>query len=760
MNGSGNFDLSKAETFTIPSNITTKGRIVIDKEKNWWFNTADKGVVCITRQSQAALQIRPTFPNVKDLWVDNKHNVYFINNKAFYPSSLDNIYRLTKGQIYPVLLTDETRSISTLTTGNGKLLVTCGGVSSSGDIAFHGYWLNLKDIGISAVMPKPYFTKDYSSPEATRNSKTLIPKKTNLILKNKFKGTSYKSVLYDIRGQHFWVGYNGGVGVFRYNKETGDYVFQHNMLEGRTYALAVQDNTLWMGRSNGLYYDNIDTILRISDSKHKAKPLPSFSYNVKDLVTDDQHRLWIGTDGYGIYACEQCEKGDFKLVKGTESDIVAQLFAKNSEEIWVATANGLKRIQVKSWEPFETEVRTFNTTHGLPTRVINSVFVKDSMAYIGTREGITLLPTNIDTQDSIPPILHWTGLSINQQDTTIQLNYTLHHNDNTITIQYVGLSYKSQKNITYRYRMKGVDKDWQTTMQLERSYPQLRPGNYIFELQAIDLNGISSPIQTLQFTIQQPWWTTIWFYLLLVIFLGGLIYSIFRWRFKQLAKEEQERRAVEKRFADLELQALQAQMNPHFIFNSLSAIQNFILSSNIQSADAYLVKFARLMRSYLDASKEKYTTVDEELKLLKLYVELEQLRFKDKFDVHWLVDDEVDIYAELPTMLIQPFVENAINHGLNYKESKGLLEIIITQKDEDTICCTVKDNGVGRVAAKVIQAQAQRSHKSRGMKIIEERLETLKSVQDAFVDIQIRDLYDDATAMGTQVDILIKIMEA
>ena len=110
-------------------------------------------------------------------------------------------------------------------------------------------------------------------------------------------------------------------------------------------------------------------------------------------------------------------------------------------------------------QPFETDIRTFNTTHGLPTRVLHTVFVKDSIAYIGSREGITLLPTNIDAQDSIPPIVHWTGVSINQQDTTIESNYTLKYDKNTITIRYVALSYKSQKNITYRYRMKGIDTD-------------------------------------------------------------------------------------------------------------------------------------------------------------------------------------------------------------------------------------------------------------------------------------------------------------
>ncbi|MEO1413020.1 MAG: histidine kinase, partial [Bacteroidota bacterium] len=219
-----------------------------------------------------------------------------------------------------------------------------------------------------------------------------------------------------------------------------------------------------------------------------------------------------------------------------------------------------------------------------------------------------------------------------------------------------------------------------------------------------------------------------------------------------------QRSALNQKFAELELRALQAQMNPHFIFNALHAIQDFIFRKNERVANRYLVKFSRLMRLFLESSKEKYIRLAEEVKLLQLYVELEKLRFEDKFDFQINISQSLATsMIEIPSMLLQPFVENAINHGLVHRESNGLLRVDFAL-EERTLHCTIEDNGIGRQRAMEIKSQSIKSYKSRGMQLVEERQRVWKIIGKAAVDIHITDLRDAAgEARGTRVDIRIKL---
>jgi LytS/YehU family sensor histidine kinase len=210
--------------------------------------------------------------------------------------------------------------------------------------------------------------------------------------------------------------------------------------------------------------------------------------------------------------------------------------------------------------------------------------------------------------------------------------------------------------------------------------------------------------------------------------------------------------------ANLELSALKAQMNPHFVFNALGAIQYFIQTNEVDAADDYLTRFALLMRKYLDSSKEKMISLKEEIELLTIYTDLEQLRFEDLFDVTIRVDEDISTEDRfIPSMLIQPFIENAVNHGLNERrDGKGQLDILFSQKEEMLIC-EIKDNGIGHKAAK---KRKRKTHKSRGMSIIKDKIETLKTIGLADISISIKELNpEDADFPGTHVIIKIKDLE-
>lgn len=207
---------------------------------------------------------------------------------------------------------------------------------------------------------------------------------------------------------------------------------------------------------------------------------------------------------------------------------------------------------------------------------------------------------------------------------------------------------------------------------------------------------------------------------------------------------------------DMELKALRAQMNPHFIFNTMSSIQHYITNNDSQAALKYLSKFAKLMRSIMDNSKQPVILVKEELDALKLYLELESMRFKNKFTYTIHVDESVDInYDEIPAMLIQPYVENAILHGIGNKEGKGHLHIVL-KKQNGMIICEIEDDGVGRKKAMEMSGKKKSTHKSMGMEITRERLEILNLTNESNLSVNITDLVDNAgSPAGTRVEIFV-----
>ncbi|WP_340065130.1 histidine kinase [Ascidiimonas aurantiaca] len=205
----------------------------------------------------------------------------------------------------------------------------------------------------------------------------------------------------------------------------------------------------------------------------------------------------------------------------------------------------------------------------------------------------------------------------------------------------------------------------------------------------------------------------------------------------------------------LALKSFRSQMNPHFIFNALNSVNQFIAESDERSANRYLSEFSRLMRSVLENSEEDFIPLRSEIDLLELYVKLEHSRFKDKFDYHIVIDEELDIDSfRIPPMLLQPYIENAIWHGLRYTEEKGQLQIIFSRYNENTVSIIIEDNGIGRKRSAVLKTQNQKKQKSRGMGIIQKRIAILNRMYKQKIEVQVHDLNKDGT--GTCVRVLLK----
>lgn len=247
---------------------------------------------------------------------------------------------------------------------------------------------------------------------------------------------------------------------------------------------------------------------------------------------------------------------------------------------------------------------------------------------------------------------------------------------------------------------------------------------------------------------------------------AGIFFSNWQKTLVDRVRVEEERRNTElellqikQKQAEIEMKALRAQMNPHFIFNSLNSINKYILKSDHITASRYLTRFAKLIRLILDNSDSKEVALSDELEALNLYIEMESMRFTNKFTYSIVVDDNVSADTlQVPPLIIQPYVENAIWHGLLHKAADGKLLVSVKKTNENMIQCTIEDNGVGRNKAMELKSKSANSNKSLGMKLTEERLNMLNQNTSLNASIEIIDLYDDqGQGAGTKVIVTIPI---
>ena len=191
-------------------------------------------------------------------------------------------------------------------------------------------------------------------------------------------------------------------------------------------------------------------------------------------------------------------------------------------------------------------------------------------------------------------------------------------------------------------------------------------------------------------------------------------------------------------------------MNPHFIFNALNSVNHYISQKDERAANKYLADFSRLMRAVLEHSQEDFITLDKELEIIKLYLSLEHNRFSEKFDYNLHIDENLDGEThKIPPMLVQPYVENAIWHGLRYRENKGLLKVSYQQKANE-LQITIEDNGIGRARSQKLKTENQRKNNSTGMHNIEDRVRIINNMYGTYISVKVEDLKDDG---GTLISI-------
>jgi len=517
-----------------------------------------------------------------------------------------------------------------------------------------------------------------------------------------------------------------------------------------------EDSCLY-GTRDGLFLYRGDDILDLN--KEKKKRIRHIDYFKQSNVL--VYSIW----GEGLVLKYKNNK-EFRLSdkEGLVSNTINVFFMDTDERLWIGTNKGINRLSIDDITG-EYILETINNgSNNLSSPNILQLYYRNNILYLGTDSGFDIINLKLEekeTKTDLPFVLD--ALEINNKPYSItNKSIVLSYDSNSLTFYYTAIVFNLFGQVNYRYKLDGLSNQWIYTNERKAIFLNIASGNYKFFLQAQneygEWIGIKEP---LTFTINKPYWETWWFRFIILGVLGYIIYyyiSNFK-REQEFLKQEkrllEDKQRLSDKLNESQQKALSSQLNPHFVFNSLNSIQNFILTKRTELSSDYLSTFSKLMRFVFENSKKLYVPLSDEIEALKLYLELEQVRHNHKFDYNI---DSRPLRTEgffIPSLLIQPIIENAIWHGLLHKlENNRLLEICFTS-DSDYLHIEVKDNGVGRGSSKP-RPKFIKKQKSSGIELTKQRLDLLSQSTGLNTKFEIKDLYNEAReACGTQVIISI-----
>ena len=552
------------------------------------------------------------------------------------------------------------------------------------------------------------------------------------------------------KGRFFFSYHSGACYIDMIKKGTAFQLSKYHIFyKFRTTSITILDSIIYLGTLSGLKsFDHEGKII------NKLPNLPLLKVSVSNLVFKNG-LLWIGTNQNGVI-CFDGKKiiRNITFQDGLPDNSIRCMYIDGSKLI-VGTNKGIAEISFTDLNEIKV-IRKYDINDGLVSNVINDLFVLKDTIYVATEEGLSII-TKPKINQHGECLLNTPIIKVGSKVISGQ-NINLNPGED-IEFEYVGISFKSEGDILYKYRLIGLDTTWKTTHLTDIDFSYLPYGNYHFELMAINKFGIQSRIINVPFLVKKKLHEETYFRLSLLLLLILLISFLNHIRAKRNKKIYTKKNENARKIMELEQEALKAQMNPHFIFNCLNAIQHYIIEKDVMSANKFISSFAGLIRQALDNSGRKNISLEEEIIFLKSYIEIEQNRFEDKFYYSIKVEEQLDITSlQIPPMLIQPFVENAINHGLlNKKNEKGNLVIDFSKLD-DMLKIIISDNGIGRVAAKSFSSYKELLHVSKGIQLTQSRINKLNDSENNKIRMTIEDKYDTiGNSTGTQVELFIPL---
>ncbi|QHV96439.1 ligand-binding sensor domain-containing protein [Spirosoma endbachense] len=558
--------------------------------------------------------------------------------------------------------------------------------------------------------------------------------------------------------------------LVHYNPQTKGYkCYNLDSLSGSsetTNVTAVGEDAagnVWFGTYMGrLYQYQAETdrfTVHVPNPQQKPRVLQQ---PINDLWGDPKGNIWMATEGGGLIRFDPT-RNQFKAWMendGLLMDVCNRLLADQRGRLWVGTYEGFTIFDPIHEQVVNTRIdygqRENNFFSNAQCRLRNGMIL-----YANADKLILIDPAQLTTRQTKPELLV-SSIAIFEKSKPLY-NHSppieLSYKENFFTLTFSSLVGPQEGLIEYAYRLTSYDPDWVLSgARTFATYTGVKGGRYLFEVKARQKDGAwSSPIR-LPIYIHPPFWETWWFQAMALSVVIGLVVLGVKRREKNLVQQEVEKSAFREQLAASEMKALRSQMNPHFLYNSLNAIRLFVLQNDSDNADKYLVKFARLMRLILDNSRQEWVNVANELEQLQLYLELEQLRFNYKFMFLISVDPNLaQDKTMIPPMIIQPYIENAILHGLAHKKGPGIITVTI-QSQAGYLECVVDDDGVGRQRAGELKSKTVSSHKSVGLRVTEDRLHLLGQRSGQQTQVRVIDKKNEMNEpLGTRVIIALPL---
>lgn len=523
----------------------------------------------------------------------------------------------------------------------------------------------------------------------------------------------------------------------------------------RSKVLCMQplsDDSILTGTYNGLFVIK-PSRLQVSEAD------TVFRDKRVDAIIRVRDQLVLAVRGYGLYIGYP---GHWRVISSREglvSDILHSLCTYDNN-IWCASNQGVSKVELSSQSPLEFSISNAGLAEGLPETGIGDMLILRDTVWLNGSTGIIWFPASEHFRNQVPPLLHLTEVRVNDRIMAEVAIKHLNPDLNNISIRFEGISMRTRGKVLYRCRLIS-DRDTFVSDTYNRyiDFIALPPGNYTLNVQAFNNSGTpSANTLSVNFNIAAPWWLRPWVWAVMALLLLGCGFMLFRMRVNRIRMREEQKAEFNRQLAGLEMKALRSQMNPHFIFNAINSIQDYVLKKDTPAAQRYLTKFARLVRLILDNSVEGEVLLADELKATELYVEFEQQRFGDKF--RFVSDKGPEVEADellIPSMILQPYLENAIRHGISHSQRPCILRLHLHQ-DEKFLYIVIEDDGIGRAAAAGWNAEHSAGHTSHGTSITSGRVEAYNQIHHTQITVTTDDLqHPDGSPAGTRVRLQIPI---
>ena len=692
--------------------------VLIDHENNYWFSTLTKGVFLVPNLNSSIYKT-PSQQGFTKLMVHQ--------NKLIAGSTDGNLYTLINDSLVVLTNFKNTKEVSFLSSIDNDLYF--------GNINF--FKLNYRNEIINLGVNPPF-----KQVNKIDNNTLLVADPSGLYYYSFNNWKTDNQVFLEWTKE-----FTKDVPILVDNKVIR---INKNLISERTNKFFVHDSFILASSKNGTYLVTKKG-KQLQNIKGKIIYSNDFTYN--DTC------VFIATSSSGVLTYKKYKWQTFDSLNSKIHSVYIQKIKLVRDDIWLATDDGIIKYNLKSGY-----LTHFGKEAGLITYKINDLCNFNGKMFVASSKGLMTFPLADINQSRVnPPVILSSvvcdGDTILFSDTLV----TIQPNSRIISFKFDVLAYNAPETFVLRYKREGSDFVYLNKQNYQVILNQLNPGDnkVLIELFDKQLNRTvyaKQFIVIMEFAFYQSWY----FKFLLMVLFGLVIFLIIKRRMEIIKRKNKELIEKERILTELKqsmLTSIKAQMNPHFIFNALNTIQSYVLKNDKMQANFYLGKFSDLIRKILQMSSKDSVSVREEIEALELYLDLENMRLNKELKFSILDDEITDLLSKkIPSMIIQPYVENAIKHGLMHKKENKYLEIKFYKLTKQSLKVVITDNGIGRAAAEKIKQRNSAFHQSFSSEANKKRLELLNTQNSNTIGVTYEDLYDNMMLpIGTKVTIHIPI---